>query len=873
MKNFFVLFFGILFPAVLAGQNPLDKEVNFISVDLPLPDFIIQLSAETKVPISFSRDILPPSVIINKTYSKQSLGSILKENLNPYGLDVQAIGERVVVFKSNDMIEEKQKFTIGGYIEDIQTGERLLGANIFDLNSGKGTVSNNYGFFSLTLKEGPTDLVFSYLGYKPYKLSFLLNKSDLKTISLEPSLTLNEIVITSKKNNGPEVVNGIEITNKDVSSLVSLGGEPDLLRTVLVQAGVQSGAEGIGGLNVRGGSNDQNLILLDDVPVYIPQHTWGVYSIFNTSAIQNAKFFKQGFPSRYGGRLSSVLDVRTRDGNKKEFGSEIQLGLLSGKVTLEGPIVKDKASFLFSARRSFTDFYSNLYYSSQRSSVPGNSGTIKYYYYDLNLKINYAISLKDKIYLSLYNGQDQFFDDIFLKKYAEGRVAYFEDTNDENWGNNIASFRWNHTYNNKLFSNTTFTYSKYDYISTRITSVESYNFGKKEEEQFTAGQSNSNIQDITAKIDFEYFPNSNHLIKFGAKFSNYRYQPGVYELSEDLTTIDSVNLEIDTFWRRDPLSPNELSAYVEDEFSPFQNASLSLGIYSAAFFTKGKTWYSLEPRIRFSYKFNDFLSSGISYERMTQFLQLLSTGSIGLPTDIWVSATRNIQPQRARQYSAWMALRLPLNFEAGVSGYYKTMKNLLEFEEAQTLQVNANNWESSVVSGSGWAYGLEFSIKRNTGRTQGYLNYSLGKTERTFDSGDGEITFPFRYDRRHILNLGLSHSITKKLSIKANWTYSTGLATSLPIGVYVTIPNIDLPPIKVLTFSEKNGFRMPAYHYLDIGGQYNWSGDFGDQSLEFGIHNVYMRKNPIFYEIREENNLYQRYVPPLLPTLSYIVRI
>jgi hypothetical protein len=873
MKNFFVLIFGILFPALLVGQNPLDKEVSLTAVNLNLPELIIQLSAQTDIPISFSRDLLPPEVLVNNVYKNQNLGTVLKENLNPYGLDVQVIGDRVVVFKLAEIKNETRKFTIGGYIEDFQTGERLLGANIFDLNSGKGTVSNNYGFFSLTLEGGPTDLVFSYLGYKPYKLSFFLNSNEFKTISLEPSLTLNEIVITSKKDIGQEANEGIEITPKDITSMVSLGGEPDLLRTVLIQAGVQSGAEGIGGLNVRGGSNDQNLILLDDVPVYIPQHTWGVYSIFNTSAIQNARFYKQGFPSRYGGRLSSVLDVRTRDGNKKEFGSEIQLGLLSGKVTLEGPIVKDKASFLFSARRSFTDFYSNLYYSNQRSSAPGNSGTIKYYYYDLNFKINYALSLKDKIYLSLYNGQDIFFDDIFLKKYAEGRVAYFEDTNDENWGNNIASFRWNHTYNNKLFSNTTFTYSKYDYISTRITSVESYNYGKKEEEQFTAGQSNSNIQDITAKIDFEYFPNSNHLVKFGAKFSNYRYQPGVYELSEDLTTIDSVNIEIDTFWRRQPLSPNELSVYAEDQFSPFRNASLTLGVYSAAFFTQGKTWYSLEPRFRFSYQFNKSLSSGVAYERMTQFLQLLSTGSIGLPTDIWVSATKDIQPQRSTQYSAWMALQLPLNFEAGMSGYFKTMQNLLEFEEAQTLQVNANNWESSVISGSGWAYGLEFSLSKKTGRTQGYLNYSLGKTERTFDAGDGQITFPFRYDRRHILNLGLSHVVNKKLTLKANWTYSTGLATSLPIGVYVTIPNIDLPPIKVLTFSEKNGFRMPPYHYLDIGGQYSWSGEFGEQSLEFGIHNIYLRKNPIFYEIREENNLYQRYLPPLLPTLSYIVKI
>jgi hypothetical protein len=876
MKNLYLLFFGIFFSTMLWGQDTLEKVVSVSADNLPLATFLNNLSEASGVSISFSRDQIPGEAFVSGDFINEKLLEILEKTLGPYKLGYRPVGKQVVVFALPPP-ESAKKFTIGGYIEDGTTGERLIGANIMNLHSGMGTSSNNYGFFSITLDQGPTDIIISYLGYKPYKLSIDLSKNILGTFYLEPSLTLDEIVITANKYDGTSMDNGKEIGITDIGALVSLGGESDLLRTVLMQPGVQSGAEGIGGLNVRGGSNDQNLVLLDDVPVYIPQHTWGVYSIFNTSAIQNARFYKDGFPSRYAGRLSSVLDVRTRDGNKKEYEGEIQMGIVSSKLTFEGPIIKDKASFLLSARRSITDFYSNLYYSSIRENERGTSGTIKYYFYDLNLKFNYAPTIKDKFFLSLYNGQDIYNDDLSIKRYAVNRVAYFDETRDEEWGNNIASFRWNHTYSNKLFSNTTLTFSRYDYISREFTSIESYHGGRKEEDILRIGQSNSNIQDLTAKMDFEYFPEFNHNIKFGFKATSYRFQPGVVDAQENSfsnpTTLDSLTFSIDTFWQRSELAPTELGTYVEDEVTVLGKGKLSAGFYAAMFLTGNKNWYSFEPRVRFSYAFNPYMSGGVSYERMTQFLHLLSTGTIGLPTDIWVSATDNIHPQRANQFAAWWRMDFPKLFSLRVNGYFKSMRNLLEFVEASTLQINASNWESSVVSGEGSSYGAEVSLSKKVGATQGWMNYAYAHATRKFDGINSREIFPFRFDRRHVLNVGLSHEFSNGLQVKANWTYSTGLATSLPVGLYSNVPEISLPPIDILTFESVNGFRMPAYHFLDIGGSYNWTGDIGEQSIEFGLHNIYLRKNPIFYEIREENRLYQRYLPPLLPSFSYIVRI
>lgn len=876
MKNLYLLFLGIFFSANLWGQNTVEKKISISADEVPLTSFLNILADAAEISISFSRDQIPASATVTGNFSDQEVGFILTSVLAPYNLDFRPVGKQLVVFALPPPATEK-KWTIGGYIEDGSTGERLIGANIIDLHSGLGTNSNNYGFFSISLDKGPTDIIISYLGYKPYKLSIDLSKNILGTFYLEPSLTLDEIVITAPRYEGTNLGTGHEIALADINSLVSLGGESDLLRTVLMQPGVQSGAEGIGGLNVRGGSNDQNLVLLDDVPVYIPQHTWGVYSIFNTSAIQNARFYKDGFPSRYAGRLSSVLDVRTRDGNKKEYEGEVQLGLVSSKLTLEGPIIKDKASFLFSARRSITDFYSNLYYRNIRENERGTSGTIKYYFYDLNLKFNYAPTIKDKFFLSLYNGQDIYNDNLSIKRYAVNRVAYFDETKDEVWGNNIASFRWNHTYNNKLFSNTTLTFSRYDYISKKFTSIESYYGGRKEEDILRIGQSNSNIQDLTAKIDFEYFPEFNHKIKFGFKLTKYRFQPGVVNAQENSfsnpSTLDSLTFSIDTFWQRSELAPTEIGTYFEDEFQVFKKGKLSAGFYTAIFMTGNKNWYSIEPRFRFSYAFNPFMSAGVSYERMTQFLHLLSTGTIGLPTDIWVSATANIHPQRAHQYAAKWSLHIPNWFDLKVNGYYKEMQNLLEFVEASTLQVNASNWESSVVSGEGSTYGAEFSLRKNAGATQGWINYSYAHANRLFDEINSQEIYPFRFDRRHVFNVGLRHEFNNGLHLKANWTYSSGLATSLPVGLYSNVPEISLPPIDVLTFESVNGFRMPPYHYLDIGGAYAWTGDLGEQRIEFGLHNVYLRKNPIFYEIREENKLYQRYLPPLLPSFNYIVKI
>ncbi len=858
------------------GQNPLEKRVSISFEPSDLGTALETIGKLAKVEISYSRNILPDSTFVEYDRMDVPLQAVFSAIFDGTDLDVKAIGEQLVIFRK-EKISSNEKYTISGYVEDAETGERLLGANIYNTQGEQGTYSNSFGFFSLTLPEGAVNIVISYIGFEDFQMPLKLDKNIFRSFQLRRDLLLGTVEINSKDfkdNSNPNVE---PVSPKEIEQMPTMGGETDLMRVINMKSGVQSGAEGVGGIHVRGGSSDQNLVLLDDAPVYNPTHTWGVFSVFNSSAIQSADFYKGGFTAKHGGRLSSVTDIRTKDGNKKKFGSEIEMGLLSGKISLEGPIVKNKASFFLSGRRSFTDVYSRIYYQNRRENR-GETGTIRYYFYDLNGKLNFQLDEKNRFHLSYYSGKDVYRDEAIFSTQVIDTSTLDQRFFNQDWGNQVAAFRWNRTFNKKLFGNLTLTYSRFDYASTDRRNIVLRKLGVKFLELLNLDRKNSNIEDRTAKVDFDYFHNPSQTSKFGLKFTRYRFQPGIVDISEDIldTGIDEETIEqLDAYWRLEQLQPEAFSIYGDHEMQFLERGKVGIGLNVPAFKIHEKIWQAIEPRIRLNWRWTDELSTGGSFERMTQFLHLLSPNVIGLPTDIWVSSTENIRPQTSIQYSLWLAYKNSKSFEFKVEAFHKNMNDLIEFKQTNTLEINAANWEPNAVTGVGESKGIEAQAAFRFGRLDGQVNYTISKTTRQFDELNLGQVFPYRYDRRHVGNALISTALTDNFNLSATFAYGSGLAISLPVGSYVSVPGVDLPPIDVFTVTERNSVRMPEYHRLDFGATYSWqSSQFkGTQKIKFGIYNVYFRKNPVTYQLGADRRYEQLFVPPFIPAFSYVLKI
>lgn len=868
---------GFLFLSAAAmGQNPLQKRVSITIEESDLGAALETISESAQVEISYSKDILPDSTFVEYDRMDVPLQAVFEAIFEETDLDVRAIGVQLVIFRKEKIVSNK-KYTISGYVEDAETGERLLGANIYNSLGQEGTYSNSFGFFSLTLPEGEVNVVISYIGFDDFQMPLNFDKNIFRFFQLRRNLELGTIEINSrdfKDNSNPTVES---VSPKEIEHMPTIGGETDLMRIINVKSGVQSGAEGVGGIHVRGGNSDQNLVLLDDAPVYNPTHTWGVFSVFNSSAIQSADFYKKGFIAKHGGRLSSVMDIRTKDGNKKKFVTEIEAGLLSGKIAFEGPILKDKASFFLSTRRSFTDVYSQIYYQNRREGR-GQTGTIRYYFYDLNGKLNYQFDDKNRFHLSYYNGKDIYRDEATLSTQVADTSILNQELFNQDWGNQVGTFRWNRTFSKKLFGNFTLTYSRFDYESTERRNIVLRKLGVKFLEILNLDRSNSNIEDRTAKIDFDYFHNPSQTSKFGMKLTRYRFQPGIVDISEDIleTGIDEETIEqLNGYWRQEKLQPDALSFYGDHEMQFLERVKIGVGLNVSAFKINEKTWQAIEPRIRLNWGLTEQLSFGGSYDRMSQFLHLLSPNVIGLPTDIWVSSTENIGPQVANQYSLWLGFNNSKYFNFRLEAFYKEMDDLIEFKQTNTLEINAANWEPNAVTGVGEAKGIETQLEFKYGKLNGQLNYTLSKTTRQFDELNLGQVFPYRYDRRHVANALVSSALSDKFNVSATFTYGSGLAISLPVGSYVSVPGVDLPPIAVFPVTEKNADRMPAYHRLDIGANYTWNSSLikATQQIKFGIYNIYFRKNPVTYQLGADRRYEQIFLPPLIPAFSYVLKI
>ena len=759
----------------------------------------------------------------------------------------------------------QNKYTISGYVQEAASGENLIGVSIYNKASQKGTTSNQYGFYSITLEEGSYTIIYSFIGLNTSTKKITLNKNIRLNVSLsEKSILSEEVIVTGEKldkNVSSSNMSQAKLEVENIKQLPVILGEIDVLKSAQLLPGIQSGGEGNSGLYVRGGGPDQNLILLDEAVVYNAAHLFGFFSVFNADAIKDINIIKGGMPAEYGGRLSSVLDITMKDGNNKKYETDGGIGLLSSRLTIQGPVQKNKSSFIISGRRTYVDVLSKPFMSTDNAF--NGSG---YYFYDLTTKVNYRLSDKDRLFLSGYFGRD-----------------VFRFTNSDNdigikipWGNATTSLRWNHLFNDKLFMNTSLIFSDYRF-------------------EFNIAQSDfelkifSGINDWNTKVDFLYQPNPRHTIKFGTNYTYHEFTPG-----NASGRSGDVVFEPDEIFKQ---YSNEGALYLSDDFevsdalkvhaglrySSFQHSGyISFRDYVKNDFTGSTDNYRhIEPRLSFRYKLSTTSSIKGAYTQNYQYIHLASTSSVSLPTDLWVPSSSEIEPKFADQYALGYFKNLKDNmYETSIEAYYKEMTNLLEYKEGVLPEDNTNsNSDDAFAFGDGDSYGVEFLLKKNKGKTTGWIGYTLSKTTKYFEEVNAGVAFPAKYDRRHDLSITATHKLSDKWTLSSVFVYATGNAITLPTERYVIGGNI------YTEYTSRNGFRMDPYHRLDIGATYTPKKKKRFQSSwNFSIYNVYSRKNPYFIYFAlepndgeegsfEEGNVtpkaYQVSIFPILPSVTW----
>jgi hypothetical protein len=776
----------------------------------------------------------------------------------------------LLLFLFSIQVIGQEKYTLSGTVKDLSNGEDLIGLTIFVKElPGTGTVSNVYGFYSLTLPKGEYTIQYSSIGYttKEYKINFNQNiKKNIELGSDANDLAVFEVSAEKEDQNIRSTEMSVtKIDMKEIESIPVLFGERDIMKTIQLMPGVATGGEGSAGFFVRGGSADQNLILLDEAPVYNASHLLGFFSVFNSDAIKDLKLYKGGMPAEYGGRLSAVMDIKMKDGNAKKLSVSGGLGLISSKLTIEAPIVKDKGSFIISGRRTYLEVFTPL---SNNETVKKSS----LYFYDLNLKANYRLGEKDRVFLSGYFGKD---------------VLGLDERFGVNWGNSTATLRWNHLFNNKLFSNTSLIYSNYNYN----INIEAAEF-----------EIASKIEDLTLKEDLDFYLNDKNKIKFGGSIVHHTFAPGEFSATGELNNINELVIE-----KRYSL---ESGLYVSNQQKVTDLFSITYGVRFSNFtqvgpgeiysfntdgsisdtntFTnwqKVASYNGLEPRVSAKFELNEFSSLKASYARSNQYLHLLSNSSSGSPTDTWMPSSNNIKPEVSDQVALGYFRNLKNNtYEFSVETYYKILDNAIDYKNGAEVSLNPVV-EGELLYGVGRAYGLELFLKKKKGKFTGWISYTLAKSESKFEAINGGEWYSAKQDRTHDLSIVGMYALTDRLKLSSTFVYYTGNAVTFPSGKY----QIDNQTINL--YSERNGSRMPNYHRMDIG--LTWDGkkykeiknlETGEMdkvkkrftsSWNFSIYNLYARENAysISFQENEDNptqtEIIQTSLFKMIPSVSY----
>jgi hypothetical protein len=726
-----------------------------------------------------------------------------------------------------------EKFTLSGTIKSKLKGETLIGVSIRTGNNG--TISNEYGFYSLTLEKGEYTVEFSAVGMQTKAETIALDRNITLNIFLDDEIkTIDSVIVTAQSKarsiSSPQM--GVEkLSVRELKNIPVLFGENDILKTIQLLPGIKSAGEGNSGFYVRGGASDQNLILLDEAPVYNASHLLGFFSTFNSDAIKDMTVYKAGMPAQYGGRLSSVLDIKMNDGNNQDFGVSGGIGLISTKLNLEGPLQKDRSSFLVTGRRTYADIFLKL---SHDSSIRQNT----LYFYDLNAKLNYQLGDKDHLYLSGYFGKD---------------VLGVGKTFGIDWGNSTATLRWNHIFSRKVFSNTSLIYSNYDYKISIQSGGDNFDIISK-------------IRDYNLKFEGQWYADSRNSVRFGLNTIFHTITPG------EIIVHQSISVNPTALQRRYSFD-NAIYATNTSRVSNKINVTYGLRLSTFSVLGKGdfynidengkvtdtmsfksgevvKTWINPEPRLAASYIFNSDQSIKASYVRNIQNLHLISNSTSANPTDKWIANTNIIKPEISDQVSlGYYQNFLHDKVELSVETYYKALQNQIDYRDGANIFENSDAIESELLFGIGRAYGIEWLLKKKTGKLTGWLAYTLSKTEKKIDGINNDQWYPARQDRTHEIAIVGSYQLNAKWVFSANWVFYTGDAVTFPAGKY------RINDQTVFYYTERNGYRMPNYHRLDLGATWTlkqkkrWSSE-----LVFGLYNAYGRENAYTITFRDSKD-------------------
>jgi len=857
------------------AQSPLDVRISLTVKDLPIIEVLYKM-IDLDVPISCSNNILPTDKRLNFSVSNFPVGKVLPLVLAGTDLGYEVVGSQIVVVKKPPPIEIK-RYTLNGFITDVQTGERIISATLYDEKRQVGTYTNEFGYFSINVLEGPLHLVVSSLGYESTILDVDLKSSKSIEIKLKPFL-LTEVVVSHFNDSSylQTDFGKIDLNLKLVETSPSLAGETDLMRLAYTLPGIQTGADGFGGISVRGGDVDQNLFLLDGVPVYNALHGLGIYSIYNTDAVRSAKILKGDFPAQYGGRVSSIWDIQMKEGNMNKVQGQVEIGPSSVQTTVEGPIKTGQGSWFISGRRALFDFFS-VPITKQIRETSTSTGYLKYFFYDFNAKTNYKITNKDRVYLSFYHGKDDFLDKYEKHRWFSDTFFVLSNKASVQWGNTVSALRWNHLISNNIFANITATYSRYFYNSRELIDLELLTNDSSLHRDLIFTRYKSNVEDIGLKMDFDYASFKNNRFRFGTSFTKHKFQPGVIYVEELTQDFDNVGAA----YLKEPLYSAEFDAYVQDEFEIGRNVSANIGVRGSLLLVNGDEFFYPQPRMIFHFWQDKRLSFNLSATKTTQMLHLLSPSTIGLPKDLWVSATKRVKPQEAWQYSIGTKYEIKDGVSIVLQGYYKKLKNILYFQGAGVDAINATNWQDQVESGKGWGYGAELLLKMERGKFGGWAGYTYAHADRQFgikvNNGD---KYPIRLDRRHKFNLLFLYKISAKWDFSTAFEYATGSAQNLSTQGYEVIQETEGgPPSEVVLINSLNEERLPDYHRLDFSFSRYFKIRNVQHTIRLGVYNTYGKQNPIYKTLREtfdedgngKTQIVSTYLPPFFPTLRYIM--
>lgn len=873
MRYFYTFLLVTLWLATSAQQTnrPISISIPATSLEAALK----LLEQESRIPISYELTRVKGIQVKARVYKNVPLQTILKELLQGTQLDYKEKGGNILITP-----RPRTGKTLSGFVEDAASGEKLIGVSLMAPEHQAGTITNNYGFFSITVPADALHIQLSSAGYQRLDTVIRLTASTHVNFRLQTAGRQLEAVTVSTTRTTriqqTSQMSAINLPVNQVRSMPRLLGEADLLKTLQLLPGVKQGTEGTSALLVRGGTPDQNLILLDGAPLYNPMHLLGVFSTFNTSVLKDVTLYKGAFPSRYGGRLSSTVDISTKDGNMHELHGDFSVGLLSTQLTLEGPLQKGKTSFVVSGRRSYPDLIAGPLIKKT------DDGPKKFvlFFHDINAKIHHQFSDKDKLYLSFYSGRDK------LRIYDNYSVASDPPVDNHTitdlhvqFGNVTGTLRWNHIFTPKLFANTMLIGSRY-----------TFNTGYYSEDKYDTDihtndlKMNSGIRDYGVKTDLDYRPAPAHAVKMGVAYMYRTFTPGTVRMQQKsghTVTLNSLN-------NNRNINASEMDLYAEDDWELTRRLKLNAGLHWSAFAVQGQFYQSLQPRASMRFLLPRDWALKASYTRMTQYIHLLANNSISLPTDLWVPATKKIAPQQADQYALGLARNLFRNrYEFSAEFYYKKMRHVIEYKEGADYLTSSegDTWQEQVAAGTGEAYGMELLLQKKTGRLTGWLGYTWAVANRHIPEVNYGRTFPYKYDRRHDLHLVTVYKIKKNIELSGSWTYQSAMPFTVPVARYegtegpVSYEVPAFPPSNVEYINSRNNIRIQVYHRLDLGINFIKQKKNGNvRTWNISVLNAYNRMNPFFYYLKQYSEtsagaqLTGLTILPLVPAFSYSLK-